>query len=61
MTQIVAPLATFVTARTFASNVLLNPFTHIMYGLIGKIAATPGQRDALVAILIEGTAKMRVA
>lgn len=30
-----------------------------MYGLIGKITATPGQRDALVAILIEGTTKMR--
>jgi quinol monooxygenase YgiN len=29
-----------------------------MYGLIGKITATPGQRDALVAILVEGTAKM---
>lgn len=29
-----------------------------MYGLIGKISATPGQRDALVAILVEGTAKM---
>ena len=29
-----------------------------MYGLIGKITATPGKRDALVAILIEGTTKM---
>ena len=29
-----------------------------MYGLIGKITTTPGQRDALVAILVEGTAKM---
>jgi len=29
-----------------------------MYGLIGKMTATPGQRDALVAILVEGTAKM---
>lgn len=25
-----------------------------MYGLIGKIISTPGQRDALTAILIEG-------
>lgn len=25
-----------------------------MYGLIGKIKTTPGKRDALVAILIEG-------
>lgn len=25
-----------------------------MYGLIGKILATPGQRDALAAVLLEG-------
>jgi len=25
-----------------------------MYGLIGKIKAVPGQRDALISILIEG-------
>jgi len=29
-----------------------------MYGLIGKIDAQPGQRDALIAILIEGVAGM---
>ena len=29
-----------------------------MYGLIGKMRAQPGQRDALVAILLEGTAGM---
>jgi quinol monooxygenase YgiN len=29
-----------------------------MYGLIAKITSTPGKRDALVAILVEGTAKM---
>jgi len=29
-----------------------------MYGLIGKITATPGQRDALIAILVHGTAGM---
>ncbi len=29
-----------------------------MYGLIGKMSSTPGKRDALVAILVEGTAKM---
>jgi quinol monooxygenase YgiN len=29
-----------------------------MYGLIGKINAVPGQRDALAAILLEGTAAM---
>ncbi|MBD8628303.1 antibiotic biosynthesis monooxygenase [Oxalobacteraceae sp. CFBP 8753] len=29
-----------------------------MYGLIGKMLATPGQRDALIAILLEGTTAM---
>lgn len=29
-----------------------------MYGLIGKMTATPGQRDALVAILLEGVSGM---
>jgi quinol monooxygenase YgiN len=29
-----------------------------MYGLIGKISAVPGERDALVNILLEGTASM---
>ena len=29
-----------------------------MYGLIGKMSATPGQRDALLAILLEGTGAM---
>ena len=29
-----------------------------MYGLIGKMTATPGQRDALIAILLEGTGAM---
>ncbi len=29
-----------------------------MYGLIGKITATPGQRDALVSHLLEGTREM---
>lgn len=28
--------------------------TPSMYGLIGKMLATPGQRDALIAILLEG-------
>ena len=27
-----------------------------MYGLLGKMSAAPGQRDALVAILLENTA-----
>src|SRR4029453_5236423 len=29
-----------------------------MYGLIGKMTAVSGQRDALAAILLEGTSKM---
>lgn len=29
-----------------------------MYGLIGKIKTVPGQRDAFVAILLEGVANM---
>jgi quinol monooxygenase YgiN len=29
-----------------------------MYGLIGKMIAKPGQRDALAAILLEGTGEM---
>lgn len=29
-----------------------------MYGLIGKIMAVPGQRDALITTLLEGTAGM---
>ncbi len=34
------------------------PHARDMYGLIGKMLATPGQRDALLAILLEGTAEM---
>jgi quinol monooxygenase YgiN len=29
-----------------------------MYGIIGKMIAAPGQRDALVQILLEGTGDM---
>lgn len=32
--------------------------TREMYGLIGKMIATPGQRDALISTLLEGTADM---
>ena len=35
------------------------PFTApCMYGLIGKMTAVPGQRDALVTILLEGVSGM---
>ncbi len=30
----------------------------IMYGLISKMNTAPGQRDALISILLEGTANM---
>lgn len=29
-----------------------------MYGLIGKMTAAPGQRDALIAVLLDGVAAM---
>lgn len=29
-----------------------------MYGLIGKMKAVPGQRDALISILLEGVSEM---
>jgi quinol monooxygenase YgiN len=32
--------------------------TSPMYGLIGKMLATPGNRDTLVTLLLEGTAAM---
>ena len=46
---------------TVAAGILLRnrqENTTSMYGLIGKMNATPGQRDALIAILLDGTAKM---
>lgn len=44
-----APVATPTTTMKETSS---------MYGLIGKMRATPGQRDALIAILLEGTTAM---
>ena len=29
-----------------------------MYGLIGKMKATPGQRDALISLMLQGTTAM---
>lgn len=46
----VAALAGAAQART--------PAETPMYGLIGKMLAKPGQRDALLAILLEGTGSM---
>ncbi|WP_171085923.1 putative quinol monooxygenase [Telluria aromaticivorans] len=43
------PLTAHATPDTKDSN---------MYGLIGKMRAQPGQREALIAILLEGTKAM---
>jgi quinol monooxygenase YgiN len=50
-----------------AGTLMLSPVGHAqnptkgksrMYGLIGKMIAKPGERDALVAILLEGVSEM---
>ena len=46
----VAPRASGTTPPTHA--------TGAMYGLIGKMTATPGDRDALIAVLLESTGDM---
>jgi quinol monooxygenase YgiN len=40
------------------STNLSNKGATVMYGLIGKIKAVPGQRDALIAILVTGVSGM---
>lgn len=45
-----APITTMTTTTTMEKP--------RMYGLIGKMRAHPGQRDALIAILLEGTGAM---
>jgi quinol monooxygenase YgiN len=54
-----AAIAALVTAPAVAAE-SSPPSTSAgpMYGLIGKMRAQPGQRDALIAILAEGTAAM---
>lgn len=47
-----APATTTTTTTTTTTE------NHRMYGLIGKMRANPGQRDALIAILLDGTANM---
>lgn len=54
---------TFTTLLAAGATVLVLPAAGAagdppMYGLIGKIRAQPGQRAALAAILLEGTAAM---
>jgi len=54
-----AAIAALVTAPAVAAeSPSPSPSTGPMYGLIGKLRAQPGQRDALVAILAKGTAAM---
>jgi quinol monooxygenase YgiN len=43
---------------TAASSIHAQPKVNAMYGLIGKMKCTPGQRDALIAALLEGTSDM---
>lgn len=45
-------------SRAAATTTLTPTEKPRMYGLIGKLRAHPGQRDALIAILLEGTAAM---
>jgi quinol monooxygenase YgiN len=53
----------FITCLVAGAGVLALPAPGLsgsrsMYGLIGKIRSQPGQRQALAAILLEGTAAM---
>ena len=54
-----AAIAALVSAPAVAAEAAAQPtVAGPMYGLIGKMRATPGQRDALIAILAAGTAAM---
>jgi len=55
--QMLATAATAVAAVWFAPLLRAQGKTP-MHGLIGKLLATPGNRDALVSILLEGTKEM---
>lgn len=53
---------TFVAATAAATAFPMEVFAmeeeQAMHGLIGRMRAQPGQRDALIAILLEGTDRM---
>ena len=51
-------IAGSVAATMLAAPALALKGDKAMYGLIGKMRATPGNRDALIAILLEGTGAM---
>ncbi|MDB5791523.1 MAG: Antibiotic biosynthesis monooxygenase [Massilia sp.] len=54
-----AAIAALVTVPAAAAEPVPQPAAAgPMFGLIGKMRAQPGQRDALIAILAEGTAAM---
>ena len=55
--SMLSSIAAVVTGRWFAPRLRAQGKAP-MYGLIGKMLATPGNRDALVSILLEGTARM---
>ena len=55
------PIVFGATSATIANPALpttVNTEKQSMYGLIGKMKCTPGQRDSLVAILLEGVSGM---
>ena len=52
--EFVAGTATLMSAFTMSQSSSDAP----MYGLIGKMRAVPGQRDALIKLLLEGTSSM---
>jgi len=56
--RMLASTAATVAAAVWFAPVLRTQGQAPMYGLIGKMLATPGNRDALVAILLEGTKDM---
>jgi len=51
-------LATLIAAPVLAAGDGIVGEGSAMYGLIGRMIAQPGRRDALIAILLEGTASM---
>ena len=54
----VTALAALPLCAAHAAPITKSKEPHRMYGLIGKMRAQPGQRDALIALLMEGTAAM---
>lgn len=53
--ELLAMAAAVVTGAAGAIASTRQQESSFMYGLLGKMSAVPGQRDALVAILLEGT------